>query len=346
MHKSPIGSRFIVASKMCATKPISKIIASVFKLIYHQTENFHKKAKFLSNYNTFWVLQNSQPVIDDIHHINKNKRAKSIATYDFSTLYTNIPHDKLIKRLSSLIDFVFQGGDKNYIRISQRGDAFWGKKLKGKVGFTKSALKMTMKHLIENCYFTVGNVVLRQSIGIPMGMDPAPFWANLFLYTYEHEYMTKMMGEDKVKARHFHSTNRFIDDLCTLNDGGEFGTSCDDIYPEELVLKVEHQGTHASFLNLDINIVDGRFIYKLYDKRDDFPFFIVRMPHMTSNIPCSIFYSALVGEFLRIACSTLLLEDFVPKARNLVQRMTKQGGQENVSTKHITKIILRHEKCL
>ena len=42
-----------------------------------------------------------------------------------------------------------------------------------------------MKHLIENCYFTVGQTVLRQAIGILMGIDPAPFLVNLYLYNYE-----------------------------------------------------------------------------------------------------------------------------------------------------------------
>ena len=65
----------------------------------------------------------------------------------------------------------------------------------------------------------VGNLLLRQKIGIPMGIDPAQFWANLFLYTYKNEYMSEPVSNDKVKARHFHATERFIDDLGTLNDG-------------------------------------------------------------------------------------------------------------------------------
>ena len=146
---------------------------------------------------------------------------------------------------------------------------------------------------------------MKQEIGIPMGIDPAPFWASLFLYTYEEGYISNTIHVDPVKARHFHSTNRFIDDLCAINDGGVFGGVFKDIYPEELELKLEHSGLYASFLNLDITIVDGIFVYKLYDKGDNFPFYIVRMPHMSSNIPQSIFYSALVGEFLRIARSTL-----------------------------------------
>ena len=293
----------------------------------------------------FWVLQNSDPVIDKLNSINRRKRAKSIATYDFSTLYTKIPHNKLIQRLSAIIDFAFCGGDKNCIRIASNGVAFWGKKVRGIPGFTKSALKGALRHLIVNCYFSVGNIVMRQAIGIPMGIDPAPFWANLFLYSYEKEYMEHLIYTDKVKARHFHGTHRFIDDLFAANDGGEFGRVYSEIYPEELELKLEHSGSHATFLSLDISLVEGRFIYKLFDKRDSFPFFIVRMPYICSNIPSSIFYSALVGEFLRIARSTLLLHDFLPKTKDLLCRMMHQGANQYQVKKYLRRIISRHQDC-
>ena len=342
MHKDPPGARFIIASKQCSTKKISKSVSSAFKLMYSQIENFHSKAKFLSNYNKFWVLQNPDPVLASIKRINRKKGAKSIATYDFSTLYTKLPHDKLVKELLKLIDFCFEGGKKKYIKINNWGKASWGKKTKDSVGFTKNSLKVAVKHLIENCFFTVGNTVLRQAIGIPMGIDPAPFWANLFLYAYEVNYMSELIALDKVKAHHFHSTKRFIDDLCALNDGGEFGRVYKDIDPSELELKVEHSGSHASFLNLDITIREGLFVYKLFDKRDAFPFSIVRMPYVSSNIPESIFYSAMVGEFLRIARSTLLFDDFLPKTRELIHRLNNQGAKQHISIRHLRKIIQRH----
>ena len=56
MHKNPTGARFIIASKICFTKQFSKFVSNIFKLVYYQIENFHKNAKFLSNYNKFWVL--------------------------------------------------------------------------------------------------------------------------------------------------------------------------------------------------------------------------------------------------------------------------------------------------
>ena len=181
---------YSIASKHCANKPLSKANFSVFKLIQNQTENFHKKSKFLSNYNKFWVLQNCDPVISIIENINKRSKAKSISTYDFSTLYTKIPHDSLLERLFRIVDFVFEGGNRNFIRFSRKGEAYWHpSKSKKDPYFSKGSLKIAIRHLIENCFFTVGDIVMRQSIGIPMGIDPAPFWANLFLYTYEEEYI-------------------------------------------------------------------------------------------------------------------------------------------------------------
>ena len=136
-----------------------------------------------------------------MNKINGKKSAKRISCYDFSTLYTNIPHHTLLDRLNNLVDFAFKGGDKNIISFNYNGSAYWGRKVKKKC-FSKQSLKTALAHLIQNCYFSVGNVVMRQRVGIPMGIDPAPFWANLFLYTYEHEYINKLIKENRVKAKH------------------------------------------------------------------------------------------------------------------------------------------------
>ena len=59
------------------------------------------------------------PVIKSIDKLNKRNKAISISTFDFSTLYTKIPHDKLSHVLKELIDFALKGA-KNvlYLLIS------------------------------------------------------------------------------------------------------------------------------------------------------------------------------------------------------------------------------------
>ena len=341
MHYTPSRARFIVSSAKCSTKPISRVISNAFKLIFNQIQNFHDKSKFYKNYNRFWVINNSKPLIEKLEVINTRKKAKDISTFDFSTLYTKLPHNDLLRVLNIQIDFAFDGGTKNYLGYTDT-KVFWKNKPSRKNTISRSQLKALVKHLITRTYFIVGNLIIRQSIGIPMGIDPAPFWANLYLYFYEHEFITNLMRTDKIRARKFLNACRFIDDECNINDHGEFARSHGEIYPKELHLKCEHQGLHATFLELDIQIVDEIFDYKLFDKRDDFPFSIVRMPDLSGNIPSFIFYGSIMSEFLRIARCTRLITNFIPRARSLCERMISQGGSKYLVLKQIRKAMSRH----
>ena len=74
LHKIPVGYRFIITSKNCSAKSLPKAVPFVFKLIYSQIENFHRKSRFLSNCNKFWELQNVDPVIENINVINRKKK--------------------------------------------------------------------------------------------------------------------------------------------------------------------------------------------------------------------------------------------------------------------------------
>jgi len=95
-------------------------------------------------------------------------------------------------------------------------------------------------------------------------------------------------------------------------------------------------------LELDITIVDRIFVYKLFDKRDTFPFFIVRMPDLSGNIPGHIFYGSIMSEILRIARSTLHYNDFIPRTADLFKRMINQGAEPSKLSKQVDKVLNRH----
>ena len=64
MHKTPNGSRFIVASKACCNKQLSNIVSKVFKMIYNHVEVFHNKSHFtLASKNSGLYKINSQSSI-------------------------------------------------------------------------------------------------------------------------------------------------------------------------------------------------------------------------------------------------------------------------------------------
>ena len=125
-----------------------------------------------------------------------------------------------------------------------------------------------VNYLIDNCYVTCGDSLFRQKIGIPMGTDCAPFLANLFLFSYENEWMMRMKQTDPHLARQFCSIHRWL----TINNDGLMKKHMNEIYPEELELKHENSecDKSASYLDLQLDVMNDEIVTSLYDKRDDF----------------------------------------------------------------------------
>ena len=66
------------------------------------------------------------------------------------------------------------------------------------------------------------------------------------------------------------------------------------------------------------------------------------MPDLSGHIPSHVIYGSVMSEFLRIARSTLLYQDFLPVASNLLKRMVNQGGSEAKLLQQISKAINRY----
>ena len=62
-------------------------------------------------------------------------------------------------------------------------------------------------------------------------------------------------------------------------------------------------------LDLYIKTEDSIFVYKLLDQKDKFSFFIVQMPHMSTNIPSTNLYGYIFLELFPIARCTLRIAD-------------------------------------
>jgi hypothetical protein len=356
MHKNPIGTRFIIGNPCSSLKLLTKSITKICKLFWESSiSSYYNVKRYFSGVNHLWIAQNNHKVLESIDKINRRGNAKSISTYDFSSLYTNIPHDKLLMVLNAIVDFAFNGGTREYISVTKSGANYVKNITNVKQWYTQTTIKKCIKFILENCQFTVGQSVYRQKIGIPMGSDPAPFFANFFLFYYESDWMEKLKKEEKGKAYKYGNIFRFIDDLIAMNDDNEFHNSYKKIYPPELQLNKENDSeTHATFLDIDIQIINKKFVTKLYDKRDSYKFDIVRLPYKHSNMPSKMFYATIGAEILRICRATSGCADFITSTRLLLSRMRNQGlankgtqnqGLKNDATKRILKDTMnRHWK--
>ena len=345
LHKNPVKFRFIIASKHCTLKHLSKNMSSIFSLFNKQIETYNRKAHYYSGVKPYWIISNRDPVLETVHKSVCRKSAKSVSSFDFSTLYTKIPHDKLLNVLYEIIDFAFKGGTNDRLAINGQGAAYWvGKRSRAQQVYTKDSVKHAVTTLITNCYFKIGNKVFRQDIGIPMGSDPAPFFANLFLYYYESSWLRKIQKSNNTLARKFGNVFRFIDDLLALNDGLSFEMYHKEIYPEELELTKENPSQlETDFLDLNITIDEKAFKTKLYDKRDNFGFLIARLPYRDSNIPSGMFYSSIAAECLRISRSTSSVEQTVLTISSLFTRMYRQGAEKANMKNSVSKAFNKHQ---
>ena len=187
-------------------------------------------------------------MINAVNKLTKRNAAKSI-----STLYTNIPHDKLIETLNFVIDFSFKGKTQSKISINKYNEARWCKSSKH-FTFSITSLKKALEYIISNCYFSIGDHVFKQIIGIPMGSDPAPYFANLFLFYFEMKWMDKLKKDNFAATRKYSNTFRFIDDLITINNAGHFDKNINNIYPPELQLKKENHNNTSQHQNSQFSI--------------------------------------------------------------------------------------------
>jgi hypothetical protein len=73
--------------------------------------------------------------------------------------------------------------------------------------------------LVDNIYVVIGDQVFQQSVDISMGTNCAPLLADVFLYSFEAEFVQKLLRDNNKKlAVSFSHTFRYIDDVLSINN--------------------------------------------------------------------------------------------------------------------------------
>ena len=104
--------------------------------------------------------------------------------------------------------------------------------------------------LIDNIYVVFGDHVIQQSVGILMGTNCAPLLADLFLYSYEAEFVQKLLWDKKKIAVFFNLTYKCIDDVLSINNHN-FHNYVHLIYPDEIEIKDTTESDRcASYLDI------------------------------------------------------------------------------------------------
>ena len=168
-----------------------------------------------------WILKNSKELLEHLKSPNFN-HITSIKSFDFSTPYTTT-HEKLKSRLASIIrnSFILKYGNRRYkYLVLGHEEAYFVKEPSdSKNKYSEDDIIKMQEFLVDNVFVIFAGKVFQQIIGIPMGTNCAPLLANIFLYSYEAEFIQSLLStERKQLASRFYYTYRYIDDVLSINN--------------------------------------------------------------------------------------------------------------------------------
>lgn len=234
-HKSPYKFRFIAGARKCTTKQISAEVGLVLSCLKTHFKNYCNKIKKYSGIAHFWSVDSSVEVLNKINKLP----AKSIETFDFSTLYTNLPLNTIYESLKKLIIKMYNNSNSHTILVNvSKKKAFWytGTYYSGYKKYTVDKIIEALHFVLFNTYVQFGGYVFEQKTGIPMGGNASPLIADLYLAWCEYTYISEIKKTDVQLAKILSNNSRYIDDILVLNFT-DFGNIAKCIYAEELILK-------------------------------------------------------------------------------------------------------------
>ena len=120
-----------------------------------------------------------------------------MSTYDFSTLYTTLPHNLIKDKLTEVIEQTFNREGSLYLACNDKNAFFTSEQPKRYQLWSCKKMCDALHYLLDNIFIRFGSKLYRQIVGIPMGTYCAPLVADLFLFCYERDFMLSLSDNNQ-----------------------------------------------------------------------------------------------------------------------------------------------------
>jgi len=321
---------------------ISTTAASVRLSEYLQTVMTILKEKdkilFRNNgYRRCWFEKSAESVFHDIKRNKTDLIHKKPRTFDFSTMYTCLPHEKIFTNLRIAIK---EASNFQQALISATAKLTYDHDIS-----TTEKIDNIMNlvyFVVQNTYLDNNDATLKhQSIGIPMGTNAAPELANLTLYVDEANFIDQLiLDSQKDKAILYKHTYRFIDDILTW----DVLPPSTDIYGLKYIKQVLSDGS-VTFLGAKIQLLsNGSLRMSVFDKTSEYSFAVIKFSHYDSNSPEHQSAGIFQGQLVRYRHICNSMRDFKMAVTLLTLRMLSRGHPPSQLTKGWNKNLLRYPK--
>ena len=288
----------------------------------------------------FWSIKNSGAVLNKLK--SRGFRATSLSTYDFSTLYTNLPHNLIKEKLINLIEWTFKREGSPYIACNERQAFFTSEDTKRYKLWSCQNVCEALIYLLDNIYIRFGTKLYRQIVGIPMGTNCAPLVADLFLFCYERDFMTSLSDVKQAEIiEAFKSTSRYLDDLLNI-DNPYFEGMVNRIYPPELQLKKLIPLIPKPHFWICIYLFQTDLFHLKFMISEMSDFDIVNFPFLDGDVPRSTSYRVYISQLIRFARVSSHVVDSNARNKSLTAKLLQQGYRYHKLRKTFSKFYRRH----
>ena len=336
-HKNPVKFRFIAGNVKVVTSKLDEIVAKILKLCKTHFLNLCKKYEGLSKIRYCFDIEKSADLKLGLARFQGD--ARSISINDFSTLYTLFEHDHLVRNMTWLLDRLSKNSGCQYIAVSYEG-AYWTRTNTKTGTYSITEILEMIALLIGDSYIKAFGKVFRQTKGIIMGGKSSGWLSDCSLMVDEFRFIDKKYKEGNLDlVNSFKGLNRYRDD-CTALNIDNFRELAQDIYPPSLELTQENTDlSQATVLDMYVTINNGQFRTKVYNKTDSFPFEVVSMPFLESNIAERICYKVFYSQVLRYQRLSSFMEDFEDRVRLLTQSLLNRRYKKERLAKEFRQIL-------
>ena len=251
-----------------------------------------------------------------IQYLENVKNNIYIVTFDIKNMFTALPQPKIKQATIDLLRLAQSVTRRKWITIHKykKKGVRWGRSF-DKRNFVEMHYKDLLNFVeldIFNCYFTIGDQILKQIIGIPMGSPMSPPNAVILCAIAEINFMKQ------IKHRHIINNTfmtRYIDDGLIISEEDEnhdakhnahlFIKHLTIYYPEQIKILIETEGNIIKFLEIILKIKNKKILIKHHNKNYEFikqnkPQKFLNLIHFDSFAPMEQKIGVVIGTMLRV----------------------------------------------
>jgi len=380
--------RFLAKSHETSLVQVSQWISLSLKTMMRSSEALWRSL-FLSVgivAHSSWIVSNSKQIRSRMKHMTDlGLSSDTQQTYDFATMYTSLDLDCMKKKLSEYISLVFEHARQNVRPFNEPKVLVLKRKCANQHPWrvdgsttasntpsqqvvTAARLEKWLRHLLDNLHVRIGEDIMRQTQGIPMGTSCSPWLANIMLFMYEFDYFSEQVSklqpwdtQSRSPAwkhlRDLSICTRYMDDLWNpLVDRATFEAITKLIYPAQSGLMLgdpESDGPSVDYLDMTIWCdaqsempnPKPQWHSKLYDKKVAMVtkgLKLNKFPDPASKLSTRCKYGVITSQLHRYNVACTRRRDFLVPARELYRTYLRKGYRQQRVHQYFGRFMRRH----